>query len=147
LSLNNKSLANDYLNEASFRVETAENVINKKAYAYCVRQCQEAVEMALKAALRIVGLDYPKWHDISNVLIKEKVKFPEIFQNNIPKLASISTLLMKFRELAMYGDEKSNKTPSSLFNKEVAMKALSDAKFCLEKVANMFELFKKENKK
>ena len=141
MSLNNKNLAKDYLNEASFRVETAGNVINKEAYAYCVRQCQEAVEMTLKAALRIAGLDYPKWHDIGNVLIKEKDKFPEIFQNNIPKLTSISTLLMKFRELAMYGDEKSSKSPSSLFNKEVAMKALNDAKFCLEKVTSMFELF------
>ncbi len=48
---------------------------------------------------------------------------------------------MKFREPTMYGDEKSSKTPSNLFNKEVAIKALNDAKFCLEKVANMFELF------
>ena len=70
MSLNNKNLAKDYLNEANFRVETAENVINKKAYAYCVRQCQEAVELSLKAALRIVGLDYPKWHDIGTEMKK-----------------------------------------------------------------------------
>jgi len=141
LNLNNKDLAKDYLKEANFRVETAENVINKKAYAYCVRQCQEAVELALKGALRLFGLDYPKWHDIGNVLTKEKIIFPEIFQNDITKLASISNLLMNYREPAMYGDENSSKTPSSLFNKEVAMKALSDAKFCLETVANMFKLF------
>ncbi len=51
MSLNNKNLAKDYLNEASFRVETAENVITKKAYAYCVHQCQEAVELNLKCSL------------------------------------------------------------------------------------------------
>lgn len=50
---------------------------------------------------------------------------------------------MKFREPAMYGNEKSSKTPSSLFNKEVAMKALNDAKFCLENVANSLNCLKK----
>jgi len=43
----------------------------------------------------------------------------------------------------MYGNEKSSKTPSSLFNKEVAMKALNDAKFCLENVANSLNCLKK----
>ena len=143
--MNNTNFAKDYLYEANLRMETAENVLRKEAYAYCVRQCQEAVELSLKAALRIVGLDYPKWHDIGNILVIEKEKFPEIFQKNITKLTSISNLLMKYREPAMYGDEKSSKTPSSLFNKEVAEKALKDTKFCLEKVENLFELFLNKN--
>ena len=44
--------------------------------------------------------------------------------------------LLKFKEPTMYGNEKSRKTPSSLFNKEVAMKALNDAKFYLENILN-----------
>jgi len=138
LSLNNKDLAKDYLNGAKIRLETAENVINKKAYAYCVRQCQEAVELSLKAALRMVGIDYPKWHDISDILIKEKEKFPDIFQKNITKLTLISKTLIKYREPAMYGDEESSKVPSSLFNLKIAQEALKNAKFCLENVENLF---------
>lgn len=145
--MNNIDLANDYLNEAKLRLETAENVIRKNAHAYCVRQSQEAVELSLKAALRIIGLDFPKWHDISEVLLKEKEKFPMNFQDNIRKMAHISTSLTKKRELAMYGDEISAMPPSKIFNKKDAEGALVDAKFCLKHVEELFALLEKKKEK
>jgi len=143
LSLNNKDLAIDYLSESKLRLDTAESVINKKAYAFTVRQSQEAVELSLKAALRLLGLDFPKWHDISEVLLKEKDKFPMEFQNVIPKIAIISSSLTKKRETAMYGDEENNSPPSKIFNKNDAEDALKDAKFCFNFLE---ELFKQINK-
>ena len=141
MSLNNKDLAKYHFNGAKIRLETAENVINKKAYAYCVRQCQEAVELSLKAALRLLGIDFPKWHDVSEVFVSEKDRFPDFFQNNIPKIASISKSLASKRELAMYGDEERKKSPLDIFNKKIADEALKNAKFCREQVENLFELF------
>ena len=143
--MNNKDLAMDHFNGAKIRLETAENVINKKAYAYCVRQCQEAVELSLKAALRLLGIDFPKWHDVSEVFMSEKDRFPDFFQNNIPKIASISKSLSSKRELAMYGDEERKKSPSDIFNKKIADEELKNAKFCVGKVEKLFELFLKEN--
>jgi HEPN domain-containing protein len=40
-----------------------------------VRQCQEAVELLLKASLRLVGAEPPKWHDVGTILKKKKRDF------------------------------------------------------------------------
>ena len=44
----------------------------------------------------------------------------------------------------MYGDDDSKKSPSMLFNKEVAESALKDTEFCLKAVEKLFEAFLKE---
>ena len=131
--------AKDLLFESKLRLETAETVLNKNAYAYCIRQCQEAVELCLKAALKLIGIDYPKWHDVSDVLITSKTRFPAWFQKIISKLAGISKFLAAQREAAMYGVEISKKSPSSLFNKKNAQEALEDAKICVENVEKLLE--------
>lgn len=145
-SLNNKDLANDYLNESKLRLDTAESVVTKKAYAFTVCQSQEAVELSLKGALRLLGIDFPKWHDISEVLLKEKEKFPTEFQDVLPKLAIISSLLTKKREPAMYGDEENKSPPSKIFNKKDAEDALKEAKFCLNFVEELFKQINNEEK-
>ncbi|NVM53204.1 MAG: HEPN domain-containing protein [Candidatus Helarchaeota archaeon] len=129
--------AKDYLDGSKLRLETAENALNKNVYAYCIRQCQEATELSLKAALKLIGIDYPKWHDVGIVLVKEKVRFPSWFQKIIPKLNNISKLLASQREAAMYGIEISKKSPSSVFTKENAENALEDAKFCVNNVEKL----------
>jgi HEPN domain-containing protein len=35
------------------------------------------VELSLKAALKIVAVEYPKKHDVSDVLIQVRNRFPE----------------------------------------------------------------------
>ena len=127
----------DYMNQAEIRLETAEMALNKKAYAYCIRQCQESVELCLKAALRLIGIDYPKWHDVGVVLEKEKGRFPSEFQAAVSKLVSISKFLAAQREAAMYGEEISKRSPSSLFSKENAVEALEHAKFTYSKLEKL----------
>lgn len=145
MSLNNKDLANVYLNEAKLRIKVAKNEVNENAFAFSFRLCQEAVELSLKAALRLLGIDFPKWHDVSEVFVSEKDRFPDFFQNNIQKIASISKSLSSKRELAMHGDEERKKSSSAIFNKKIADEALKDAKFCMGIVENLFELLIKEN--
>ena len=144
--MNQKDLAEDYINNAKIRIKTAENVIEESFYAFCFRLCQEATELSLKAALRLVGIDFPKWHDIGALLEKEQNKFPENFQDKILKLAEISEKLTELRELAMYGDEKKSKPASSLFNEKKSEDAIKDAKYCIEQVENLFDLLVKKNK-
>jgi len=73
-------------------------------YPYVLRQCQEAVELLLKAALRLVGIEPPKWHDVGAILKREVERFPGWFRSEVPKLARISRKLRREREPAMYGD-------------------------------------------
>ena len=75
-----KDYCKDFLNDAKIRLETADFVLKKNANAFCVRLSQEAVELSLKAALRLIGIDFPKWHDMGEVLTKEKSKFPNNFK-------------------------------------------------------------------
>lgn len=130
----------DFLNEAKIRLEIADIVLKKNANAFCVRLSQEAVELSLKAALRLIGIDFPKWHDIGEVLTKEKSKFPNNFKEKIRKLAEISNLLVKFREPAMYGNAEGRKSPSMIFNKEIAENALNDAKYCVQNIEELFSI-------
>ncbi|WP_243668490.1 HEPN domain-containing protein [Vulcanisaeta sp. JCM 16161] len=103
-----------------------------------VRQCQEAVELLLKAALRIVGVEPPRWHDVGPVLRRERNKFPVWFQEYIDELASISRSLRKEREFSMYGDEESGIPPEELYTRIDAEKALNDAERVLSLVSKLF---------
>ncbi len=103
--MNNVELARSNLRQASERLKHAREAVETGNYPYAVRQSQEAVELALKGALRLVGIEPPKWHDVGPVLKRERERFPPEFKEHIDKIASISRSLRKERELAMYGDE------------------------------------------
>lgn len=54
------SLARDYLERAQNRVIDATSALSRGAYPEVVRYSQECVELSLKAALRSVGVEYPR---------------------------------------------------------------------------------------
>ena len=81
--MNNLDTAGSYLRQAMERVRHAEEALTNGNYPYVVRQCQDAVELALKAALRIVDVEPPKWHVVGPVLRRERGKSPAWFQNHI----------------------------------------------------------------
>ncbi len=93
--MNNLEMAKSYINQTMERIKHAKEALNSGNYPYVVRQCQEAVELLLKAALRIVSVEPPRWHDVGPVLRRERSKFPEWFQEHIDELASISRSLRK----------------------------------------------------
>jgi HEPN domain-containing protein len=99
--------------------------IKWKGYAYTVRCSQECVELSLKAALRLVGVEYPKKHDVSRVLLLARKRFPNWFR--VEDFAKISRALSEMREPAMYGDELRLVPSTELFTKEHAAKALAEA--------------------
>jgi len=137
--LNNLDMARSHLRQAAERVRHAEEALANGNYPYVVRQCQEAVELALKAALRMVGVEPPKWHDVGPVLRRERGRFPAWFQEHMDELVSISRSLRKERELAMYGDEESGIPPEELYTRLDAEYALTNARRVLDLVEKLME--------
>lgn len=121
-------MAKAYVEEAERRIRIAEIALREKAYAYCIRQCQEAVELLLKAALRLIGVEPPKWHDVGPVLIEFAERFPDWFKDKIPELAAISRWLRREREPSMYGDEELGLPPTKLYTEPYAAKAIEGAR-------------------
>ena len=136
--MNNIALARSHIRQAEERIKHAREALETGNYPYVVRQCQEAVELCLKAALRLVGIEPPKWHDVGPVLRKEAHKFPQWFREKIDLLASISRSLRKERELAMYGDEELGIPPEELYTRIDAEQALAQAQTVLELVKRLF---------
>jgi len=137
-------MAKAYIKEASRRVETAKRALSEKAYAYCIRQSQEAVELLLKATLRLVGIEPPKWHDVGPVLVEFSNRFPNWFKKEIPQLAAVSRWLRREREPAMYGDEELGLPPNRLYTEPYAQKALEAAMYVYEIVKKLFEKFSRK---
>ena len=133
----NLEMCRAYLEEAQRRVRTAENALSEGAYAYCIRQCQEAVELSLKAALRLVGIEPPKWHDVGPVLMEFRARFPQWFKELIPELAAISRWLRRECEPSMYGDEELDIPPTKLYTEPYARKALEGAKMVHQAVLKL----------
>jgi len=109
----------------------------KNSYPDVVRYSQECVELCLKAALRAVGVEYPKEHDVSRILKAVKDRFPEWFRKEVEKVGEISRALADKRGPSLYGIESLGKTAADIFGKEDAEKALSDAKHVLEVVRKL----------
>ena len=126
--MNTSEAALQMLAQASQRLETARRVSRKKkgGKAYTIRSSQECSELALKAALRFVGVDYPKRHDVGRVLIEMHARFPSWFE--LGEIAEESTWLAERSERAMYGSESEDQGPESLFSKEEALTALKYAR-------------------
>lgn len=113
--------------QASIILEEAEYLEEKEAWNMVVRRCQEAVELALKAALYWGRINVPRIHDVGPVLKHHANRYPEPFRRRIPHLASISRQLRAEREVSFYGDEQSGVPPESLYTREDAKEALSKA--------------------
>jgi len=141
--LNNLEMAKAYLEEALRRIRTAEQALREGAYAYCIRQSQEAVELALKAALRIVGVEPPKWHDVGPVLREERERFPKWFEEKIDSLSSTSRWLRREREPSMYGDEETGLPPQKLYTRGYAERAFKEAEEVVKTVLKLVREFEK----
>lgn len=121
-------IAMAYLRQAKSRLKDAEEALNDANYPYCLRLSQECVELLLKASLKLVGIEYPKVHDVSEVLLKVKERFPEWFKKEIDELSEISRILASKREIAFYGSEEDYLTPEEVIGEKEAKDAISKAR-------------------
>lgn len=130
-------LARAYLEKATKRRRVLEVLIEEEAYSDVVREAQELVELALKGALRAVGVDPPKWHDVGPLLIEHADLLPARARAEVPRLARISKWLRKEREFAFYGDI--DFIPTEEYTLDDARRAQADALFVLERVRKIME--------
>jgi len=78
---------------------------------------------------RFVGVEYPKVHDVGDVLTACREKFPAWFASEIPAMSKFSRVMAEKRSAALYGVEASGKTPGEIFNDpEEAEEALKEAR-------------------
>jgi HEPN domain-containing protein len=113
--MHSRDLAADYIQRASVRLLALDVLFDGESWADVVRESQEIVELALKALLRISGIDPPRVHDVSEVLLAERARLPEALGDKVEELAEISRDLRRDRELAFYGAE--DLTPSGFYTR------------------------------
>jgi len=129
-------IAEAYLRQAEARLKDAKEAYPEKNYPYSVRLSQECTELSLKAVLKAVGIEYPKVHDVSDVLTDIRQRFPAWFQAEIGFLSESSKILVKKREPSLYGGEEEFLSPEDVMNK-------NDAEDALKRAEKTFELCRK----
>ena len=128
--MTNQTLAQAYLRKATDRLDILDLLHTKEAYSDVVREAQEIVELAQKALLRQVGIDPPKWHEVSDILIAHEEFFPEAVRGAFEALAPVAKWLRKERELSFYGD--TDFIPTEEYTEEDALRAMEGAKKWVE---------------
>lgn len=91
-----------------------------------MRESQEAVELALKAALRWVAIEPVRTHNPSDQLLAARARFPAWFREQLDALREISDRLAAERGPSFYGDEAAGVPPGELFDAEDAHAAVAD---------------------
>lgn len=128
--MHNGDLAADYIRRSALRLHAIATLHQAQAWADVVRECQEAVELALKGMLRAAGASPPRVHDVSVALRENAAALPEIARQQVERMARISRELRRDRELAFYGTE--DLVPSEFYTEEDATRALTNARFVVE---------------
>jgi HEPN domain-containing protein len=131
-------MAESYLRQAEERLKHAKEALGSN-HPYVIRQSQEAVELSLKAALRTVGIEPPKFHDVGPILRENRGHFPEWFKEEIDKMATISRVLRREREPSMYGDEELSLSPDELYTLEDAKTAIDGCEFVFKNCKKLLE--------
>lgn len=125
--MTNIDLAKSYIRKATDRLDILDVLLKKLAYSDVVREAQEIVELATKGMLRTVGIEPPKFHDVSHFLLEHRDKYPDDVVVHLDKIATISKRLRKEREFSFYGDI--DFIPTEEYTKEDAINSIEDAKF------------------
>jgi HEPN domain-containing protein len=122
-----------YIEEALGRIDLVRIARERGRWSTVVREAQEAVELLLKGALRLVAVEPARTHDVGDLFRREAARFPSWLRDEIDHLAAISTDMAGDRGLAYYGDERQGLGPQELFDEADAARAVGN----LEHVAGL----------
>jgi HEPN domain-containing protein len=129
--MRNDDLAVDYVRRARVRLRALDVLFDGESWPDVVRESQEVVELTLKALLRACGVDPPRVHDVSDVLLAERSRLPPGL--DVAPLVAASRRLRRDRELAFYG--AADLTPSGFYTRADAAAARTSAVEVVEAVA------------
>lgn len=76
--MNNVDMARDYMFRAKRCLREAALALADKDSAGAVRRSQEALELATKAVLRYLTVEYPREHDVGDALTFVEENYPAI---------------------------------------------------------------------
>lgn len=104
----------------------------QKDFNLTVRRAQEVVELATKGALQILGVDYPKVHDVGLLLVQQaQIKKCTVDETSLSKIAADSLWLASIRNIAFYGEGN--------YPEPDAAQAFEAARFSLQKIESHFK--------
>jgi HEPN domain-containing protein len=94
----------------------------------------------VKTALRLLGIEYPRKHDVSDVLDQTfgLEALPDCFREAVPFLQEVVRRLAMVRGIAMYGDEETLTRPSRIFKGEDALRSVERAERALDECRRLF---------
>ncbi|MCS7205698.1 MAG: HEPN domain-containing protein [Leptospiraceae bacterium] len=133
-----EGLAKSYFEKAMVRLEVLYFLKEKKAFSDVVREAQEAVELATKGMLRMKGIEPPKYHDVSYLILELRQTFHELQDHEIHELVRISKRLRKERELAFYGDV--DFIPTIEYKESDALQAIQETEFVINVAKKIFSI-------
>lgn len=136
--MQNRELVRDHLRRATVRLQALDVLYEGRSWPDVVRESQEVVELTLKALLRAAGIEPPRIHDVSPVLLSERSRMPQALGPYIDELAEISRQLRRDRELAFYGAE--DITPSDFYAESDADRARASAAYVVDLVARAVDV-------
>ena len=124
-------LGEGFLEQARVWLRMGRRAVKDGSYGFAVLAAQECVEFSMKGALRKLGIEHPKFHDVSQVLLLNKNRLPEGLRSNLGRLSEVSRSLSTKRTTAAYGDEAAGVPPDKIFKRAEAESALEDASWVL----------------
>jgi len=129
-------MAKDYAATAAWLLREAENALKAQNGPVCVRRLQEALELASKAVLRRLAIEYPRQHDVSDALATASDRFPESLKEKTEEITQALSELDRIRGPAFYGYEAEGIPPSEAFTTDYAKQTLRRVrplvKLCIE---------------
>lgn len=143
--MNTEAMAKAYIEDAEYSLSEAKSAHKAGIYHRSVRRAQECTELSLKAILRLIGVEYPRQHDVSIILqeIAERKSLPNWFISTLPEISLISKRLAEERGPAFYGEERAFTPPSHLYKENDAKRAVTDAKKVFNLCKKLFEEWKR----
>ena len=98
-----------------------------------VRRSQEVVELALKGALKVLGVDYPRVHDVAPVFSEQigQKRGDYVDAQELERIEEISLWLAQARAPAFYFERE--------YGPEDAQQAWQDASFVVEAVKRILD--------
>jgi len=129
----NVDIASAGIRRAERWLKGAERALQDERWDDAVYCSQMAAEQSCKAVLILLGIEYPREHDVSPVLgtLSSIENLPEWFLAEIPEISSIISELAQVRGLAGYGYEQGvNHEYFKDYAPEAYRKALKVHKLC-----------------
>lgn len=130
-------MAADYLSRAKWCLKEAEMALSGGNFPIVVRRSQEALELATKAVLRYLAIEYPREHDIGGALTFIEEKLPGYLRGEVSTARRLLTELARVRGPAFYGYEAEGLPASKAFSQEYASEVFRE----VSRLINLYAQF------